>query len=64
MKAAHTVLYMNKDTQTYASYPAMEIRCMSLVRLEIIMPVFFAINLFFNSHILLLLFLHISAIIL
>ena len=26
MKAAHTVLYMNKHTQTYASYPAMDIR--------------------------------------
>ena len=25
MKAAHTVLYMNKHTQTYASYPAMDI---------------------------------------
>ena len=34
------------------------------IRLEIIMPVFFAIILFFNSHMLLLLFLHISAIIL
>ena len=30
MKAAHTVLYM-KDTQTYASYPAMDISCMSVV---------------------------------
>ena len=28
MKAAHTVLYMNKHTQTYASYPAMDISCM------------------------------------
>ena len=25
MKAAHTVLYMKKHTQTYASYPAMDI---------------------------------------
>ena len=25
MKAAHTVLYMKKYTQTYASYPAMDI---------------------------------------
>ena len=33
-------------------------------RLEIIMPVFFPIILFFNSHTLLLLFLHFSAIIL
>ena len=24
MKAAHTALYMNKHTQTYASYPAMD----------------------------------------
>ena len=31
MKGAHTVLYMNKHTQTYASYPAMDIRCMSVV---------------------------------
>ena len=31
MKAAHTVLYMNKHTQTYASYPAMGISCMSVV---------------------------------
>ena len=31
MKAAHTVLYMNKHTQTYASYPAMDISCMSMV---------------------------------
>ena len=31
MKAAHTVLYMNKNTQTYASYPAMDISCMSVV---------------------------------
>ena len=31
MKAAHIVLYMNKHTQTYASYPAMDmISCMSL----------------------------------
>ena len=26
MKAAHTILYMKKHTQTYASYPAMDIR--------------------------------------
>ena len=31
MKAAHTVLYMKKHTQTYDSYPAMDISCMSLV---------------------------------
>ena len=31
MKAAHTVLYMNKHTQMYASYPAMDISCMSVV---------------------------------
>ena len=31
MKAAHTVLYMKKHTQTYASYPAMDIFCMSVV---------------------------------
>ena len=31
MKAAHTVLYMKKHTQTYASYPAMDISCMSMV---------------------------------
>ena len=31
MKAAHTVLYMNKHTQTYASYSAMDISCMSVV---------------------------------
>ena len=31
MKAAHTVLYMKKHTQMYASYPAMEISCMSVV---------------------------------
>ena len=30
MKAAHTVLYM-KHTQTYASYLAMDISCMSVV---------------------------------
>ena len=30
MKAAHTVLYMKKHTQTYASYPAMDISCMSV----------------------------------
>ena len=27
MKAAHNVLYMKKHTQTYASYPAMDISC-------------------------------------
>ena len=31
MKAAHTVLYMKKHTQTYSSYPAMDISCMSVV---------------------------------
>ena len=31
MKAAHTVLYMKKHTQMYASYPAMDIGCMSVV---------------------------------
>ena len=31
MKAAHTVLYMKKHTQTYASYPVMYISCMSVV---------------------------------
>ena len=31
MKAAHTVLYMKKHTQTYASYPAMDISCISVV---------------------------------
>ena len=31
MKVAHTVLYMNKHTQTYASLPAMDISCMSMV---------------------------------
>ena len=31
MKVAHTVLYMNKHTQTYASYPVMDISCMSVV---------------------------------
>ena len=31
MKAAHTVLYINKHTQTYASYPAMDISCMNVV---------------------------------
>ena len=30
LKAAHTVLYM-KHTQTYASYPVMDISCMSVV---------------------------------
>ena len=31
MKSAHTVLYMKKHTQTYTSYPAMDISCMSVV---------------------------------
>ena len=31
MKVAHTVLYMKKHTQTYASYPALDISCMSVV---------------------------------
>ena len=31
MKAAHNVLYMKKHRQTYASYPAMNISCMSVV---------------------------------
>ena len=31
MKAAYTVLYMMKHSQTYASYPAMDISCMSVV---------------------------------
>ena len=31
MKAAHTVLYMRNHTQIYASYPAMDISCMSVV---------------------------------
>ena len=35
MKVAHTVLYMKKHTQTYASYPAMDISCMSVVSLEV-----------------------------
>ena len=29
MKAAHNVLYTKKHTQTYASYPAMDISCMT-----------------------------------
>ena len=29
MKASHDVLYMKKHTQTYASYPAMDISCMT-----------------------------------
>ena len=29
MKAAHNILYMKKHTQTYASYPAMDISCMT-----------------------------------
>ena len=29
MKAAHNVLYIKKYTQTYASYPAMDISCMT-----------------------------------
>ena len=31
MKAAHTVLYMKKHTQTYASYPSMEFSYISVV---------------------------------
>ena len=31
MKAAHTVLYMKKRTQMYASYPAMDNSCISVV---------------------------------
>ena len=31
MKAAQTVLYMKKHTQTYASYIAIDISCMSVV---------------------------------
>ena len=31
MKASHNVLYMKKHTQTYSSYPAMDISCMSVV---------------------------------
>ena len=34
MKAAHTVLYMKKHTQTYASYPAMDISCMNVRGVE------------------------------
>ena len=30
MKAAHIVLYTKKHTQTYASYPAMDISCNSM----------------------------------
>ena len=30
MKAAHNVIYMKKHTQTYASYPAMDISCMTI----------------------------------
>ena len=29
MKAAHNVLYMKKHTQTYASYPVMDISCIT-----------------------------------
>ena len=29
MKAARNVLYMKKHTQTYASYPVMDISCMT-----------------------------------
>ena len=29
MKAVHNILYMKKHTQTYASYPEMEISCMT-----------------------------------
>ena len=36
MKAAHTALYMNNHTQTYASYPAMDISCsMSVVYVDL-----------------------------
>ena len=31
MKVAHTVLYMKKHIQTHASYPALDISCMSVV---------------------------------
>ena len=31
MKVAHTVLYIKEHTQTYASHPAMDISCMSVV---------------------------------
>ena len=31
MKVTHTVLYMKKHTQMHASYPAMDISCMSVV---------------------------------
>ena len=31
MKIAHTALYMKKHTQTYASYPALDISCRSVV---------------------------------
>ena len=31
MKAAHSVLCKKKHTQTYASYPSMDISCMSVV---------------------------------
>ena len=29
MKATHNVLYMKKHTQTYTSYPAMDVSCMT-----------------------------------
>ena len=29
MKATHNILYMTKHTQRYASYPAMDISCMT-----------------------------------
>ena len=29
MKAVHKILYMKKHTQTYASYPTMDISCMT-----------------------------------
>ena len=35
MKAAHTVLYMKKHTQTYATYPAMDITYERGVDLEV-----------------------------
>ena len=38
MKVAHNVLYMVKHTQTYVSYPAIDINCMtsrSLVHIDL-----------------------------
>ena len=34
MKVAHTVLYKKKHTQTYASYPVMDISYMSVVQIS------------------------------